>query len=213
MVFLCAKRGAVRATGLPVGIYKSKALFLWVSLIGILWLQGCGEYHEFRHDPAMGDARTVTVLPKYQEEYAKLNEVRERYHNLPLPKIDSEHAQIHVRMGIIHYDSGNMVEARFNLERSIEMHHDSAEAHLYLGRVLTENGDDPGAVKEFLTALGIDPKMIEVHKFLGDAYQKLGLVDKAKREYETYRKSQPETTSSSQTSRQGNFDGKRSSHS
>lgn len=113
----------------------------------------------------------------------------ERYHSLALPKIDREHAQTHVRMGVIHYDSGNMVEARFNLERSIEMHHDIADSHFYLGRVFIDNGDTQGAVKEFNIALAIDPKMIEVHKFLGDVYQKAGLTDQAEKEYNAYQKS------------------------
>lgn len=150
--------------------------------------------------PVQETAKTVVepVIPsEYQEEVKSLNEIVESYHQQALPSFDAKHARTHTRLGIIFFNIGNFKEAKYNLERAINMHSGMAEAHFYLGRVLNKTSTPREALEEYDRALKIDPGLVEVHKHRGETYKALGMEKKADVAYQAYRAASSETSSDS----------------
>jgi regulator of sirC expression with transglutaminase-like and TPR domain len=62
--------------------------------------------------------------------------------------------------------------------------------NLHLGETLLKKGDDFG-MRYLETALGLEPGLIDAHKFLGYAYQSKGQIKDAINELSVYLQLQP----------------------
>jgi tetratricopeptide (TPR) repeat protein len=154
--------------------------------VGIL-LAGCGEYAGYREEMPKAAPKKVVIPDRYQAEYQELTEEISSYHKGPIPEnIGPDHAILHRRLAMIYYAIGEWQKAHENLERSINMHYDNAEAHLYLGRVLSKMEKHAGAIREFEIALQLDPGLIEAHRDLADAYTGVGMLERAEEEYQKF---------------------------
>jgi tetratricopeptide (TPR) repeat protein len=72
------------------------------------------------------------------------------------------------------------------LNNSVRLDPGFAAAHLQLGILRSDKGDDPGAILEYQQAVRIDPQMEEAHYRLAQAYRQNGDTDKAKEELHLY---------------------------
>jgi Tfp pilus assembly protein PilF len=130
----------------------------------------------------------VPVPPEYQEEFQSLNAQADSFHRQIPPPLSPEHAQIHLKLGIIYFKIGDYREAEDNLTRSSQMNPDSPDVHLYLGRTFSATHHTSDAVEEYQTSLRLDPNQPEAHKELGDLYQSEGMTREAEAEYQASRK-------------------------
>ena len=165
---------------------KTVLLMSILLSVGIL-LVGCGEYVEYRKETPGAASKKVIIPDQYQDEYQELTETIASYHKGPVPEnIGPDHAILHRRLAIIYYDIGELEKAHENLERSINMHYDNSEAHLYLGRVLNKMGKHVRAIREFEIALQLDSDLIEAYRDFGDVYTSMGMLERAEEEYQKF---------------------------
>jgi tetratricopeptide (TPR) repeat protein len=69
---------------------------------------------------------------------------------------------------------------------SLELNHDSVDAHYLLGRASLETGDTTGAVRDLEIAAKLSPASPEIHFNLARAYAKANLLEKAQRERDIF---------------------------
>jgi choline-sulfatase len=73
-------------------------------------------------------------------------------------------------------------EAMDHLRTTLELNPDHFRANLLRGRILALQGDAAAALPNLEKAVSLDPKSIEAHQFLADAYSQLGQDANAARE-------------------------------
>lgn len=101
-------------------------------------------------------------------------------------ELDPGHADAHINLGTLHYDLGQMAEARTHYERAIEADPRNALAHYNLGNVLDEEGDLEGAIAVFRRALALAPGYANAHYNLAIVYEKRGQQSQARRHWRAY---------------------------
>ena len=90
-----------------------------------------------------------------------------------------------VRMAQSMLSVGRTGEAIEMLELAIEEEPESAQLHLFYGKINFQAGKFEEAEKAFKTAIEIDPYLTDAHNFLGAVYAELGKTSEAEREYMT----------------------------
>jgi tetratricopeptide (TPR) repeat protein len=88
-------------------------------------------------------------------------------------------AYIHRYRGTAHYRLDKLDEAIEDIEAAIKLGYDSAEAHLWHGRLLEKKGRTPGAFDAYKKAKELDPYDKEIRGALVQLYERLNLHDKA----------------------------------
>jgi len=73
-------------------------------------------------------------------------------------------------------------EAMTHLGTALELNPDHYRANLLRGRILALQGDPAGALPNLEKAVRLEPKSVEAHQFLADAYSQLGQESNAARE-------------------------------
>jgi len=159
--------------------------FQWIWTVHVLLLvSSCAETpaHEMNHMMF-----TAPVPPEYQEELKALDAQAQSFHAQTPPPLSTEHAVIHLRVGIIYFKIGNYSEAEDNLTRSSQMNPDNPQVHLYLARTFFATFRTDDAIGEYRTSLKLDSNQPEAHKELGDIYQRKGMTAEADAEYKASR--------------------------
>jgi Flp pilus assembly protein TadD len=85
-------------------------------------------------------------------------------------------------------DKASAGEIESLLKSAVRINPKAAPAHLQLGILHSEDGNNPGAIREFQLAAEMDPQMEEAHYRLAQAYREQGDQDKAREEYGLYQK-------------------------
>jgi tetratricopeptide (TPR) repeat protein len=97
-------------------------------------------------------------------------------------------------LGTIHtFDTGhkNYDRAIACFQRGLSLSEGNAMITFHLGGTLTKKGDLENGVRLLQTALELDPRIIDAHKFLANAYQRRGQLKEAIEELSTYLNKQP----------------------
>ncbi|UCF35171.1 MAG: tetratricopeptide repeat protein [Phycisphaerales bacterium] len=68
-------------------------------------------------------------------------------------RYDPNHPELHRALAGIHYQAGNIERARKHALSAVEANPDHAATHMIIGRVRAMDGDNPGAIAAFKTAL------------------------------------------------------------
>ena len=89
-----------------------------------------------------------------------------------------------VRMGDLELGRNRLAPARAHYERALEAHASSAAARVGLGRVETARGEPAAAIGHFEKALELQPQADRIHYLLGQAYRRLGDMDRARAQLE-----------------------------
>ena len=74
-------------------------------------------------------------------------------------------------------------EALNHLDIALQLDPDHYRANLLRGRILSLQGDSVGALPNLQKAATVEPKSVEAHQFLSEAYAKLGQQENAAREH------------------------------
>lgn len=87
-------------------------------------------------------------------------------------------------------DAGDPVisQAESLLKRAVELNPNFAPAHLQLGILHAEAGDNAAAISDYRSAIQADPKLEEAHFRLGQAYRRAGNVERSKEELQAYQR-------------------------
>lgn len=94
-------------------------------------------------------------------------------------------------LGLCYVHTQNYEEARRSFAQTYSVPPDSAQAHLFLARMLLRQGYDPIAEQNAQRAAAMDPKLPLVHYLLGEFYLYKSNVQKAIEEFETEQKLNP----------------------
>ena len=97
-------------------------------------------------------------------------------------------------LGTIHtFDTGhkNYDRAIACFQRGLSFNQGNAMITFHLGGTLIKKGDLENGVQLLQTALEMDPRIIDAHKFLANAYQRRGQLKEAIAELSTYLNKQP----------------------
>jgi arylsulfatase A-like enzyme/Tfp pilus assembly protein PilF len=86
-------------------------------------------------------------------------------------------------LAAIYARTNRVPEALANLDVTLALDPDHYRANLLRGRILSLQGDSAGALPNLIKAAGIEPKSVEAHQFLSEAYAKLGQEENAAREH------------------------------
>jgi arylsulfatase A-like enzyme/Tfp pilus assembly protein PilF len=74
-------------------------------------------------------------------------------------------------------------EALNHLDMALQLDAEHYRANLLRGRILSLQGDSAGALPNLQKAAAVEPKSVEAHQFLSEAYAKLGQQENAAREH------------------------------
>src|SRR5215813_187480 len=94
-------------------------------------------------------------------------------------------------LGLCYIHTQNYEEARRSFAQTYAVSPDSAQAHLFLARMLLRQGYDPVAEQSAQRAAALDPKLPLVHYLLGEFYLYKSNIEKAVDEFETEQKLNP----------------------
>jgi tetratricopeptide (TPR) repeat protein len=97
---------------------------------------------------------------------------------------DPQHVQSLVYLGDSKIQLNQPTEAKPILEKAIQLDPAQPLAHLDLGIVLSDAGDNEGALRELTLAEKLNPNDVNVHWRLGRLYRTMGRTDEAKAELE-----------------------------
>ncbi|MDE3201721.1 MAG: tetratricopeptide repeat protein [Acidobacteriota bacterium] len=97
---------------------------------------------------------------------------------------DPDHVQSMVYLADTFIQMNKMEAARPLLERALKLDHSQALAHLDLGIVLTEAGENANALRELQEAEKLMPDDVNVHWRLGRLYRTLGRKEEARIEFD-----------------------------
>lgn len=97
---------------------------------------------------------------------------------------DPNHVQSMLYLADIDVQLNNLVEAKPLLERVIAIDSSQSLAHLDLGIILTETGENEKALQELLLAEKLKPEDVNVHWRLGRLYRAIGKKEEAKAEFD-----------------------------
>jgi arylsulfatase A-like enzyme/cytochrome c-type biogenesis protein CcmH/NrfG len=85
-------------------------------------------------------------------------------------------------LAAIYARTDRLPEALANLDVTLQLDPDHYRANLLRGRILSLQGDSAGALPNLEKAAIVEPKSVEAHQFLSEAYAKLGQEENAARE-------------------------------
>ncbi|HZQ01730.1 MAG TPA: tetratricopeptide repeat protein [Reyranella sp.] len=68
------------------------------------------------------------------------------------------------------------------LQQVVAKNSKNADAYNLMGYATRKSGDPNGALQYYNTALGLDPKHLGAHEYVGEAYLQLGKLDQAEQE-------------------------------
>ena len=91
-----------------------------------------------------------------------------------------------VQLALQYLDEPRVDEALRLAREAVKLSPDSVGSQAVLGRALTANGDDEGALAAFLAAKKLDPISPQIRLFLTGAYRALGRRDEMRKEQAEY---------------------------
>jgi tetratricopeptide (TPR) repeat protein len=97
---------------------------------------------------------------------------------------DPEHVQSLVYLGDTLVQLNQAAEARPVLEKAVRLDPAQPLAHLDLGILLSDAGDNDGALRELMLAEKLNPNDVNVHWRLGRLYRALGKKEEARTEFD-----------------------------
>jgi tetratricopeptide (TPR) repeat protein len=97
---------------------------------------------------------------------------------------DPQHVQSLVYLGDTEIQLNQPADARPVLERAVQLDPAQPLAHLDLGILLSDAGDNEGALRELALAEKLNPNDVNVHWRLGRLYRTMGRKDEAKAEFD-----------------------------
>jgi len=86
-------------------------------------------------------------------------------------------------LAAIYARTDRVPEALANLDVTLELDPDHYRANLLRGRILSLQGDSAGALPNLQKAASVEPKSVEAHQFLSEAYARLGQQENAAHEH------------------------------
>jgi choline-sulfatase len=86
-------------------------------------------------------------------------------------------------LAAIYARTDRVPDALANLDVTLALDPDHYRANLLRGRILSLQGDSAGALPNLIKAASVEPKSVEAHQFLSEAYAKLGQEENAAREH------------------------------
>jgi tetratricopeptide (TPR) repeat protein len=86
-------------------------------------------------------------------------------------------------LAAIYARTDRLPEALANLDITLQLDPDHYRANLLRGRILSLQGDAAGGLPNLEKAATVEPKSVEAHQFLSEAYEKLGQSEHAAREH------------------------------
>ncbi len=95
---------------------------------------------------------------------------------------DPQHVQSLVYLGDSKIQLNQPADAKVILEKAVRLDPTQALAHLDLGILLSDAGDNEGALRELTLAEKLNPNDVNVHWRLGRLYRTMGRKDEAKAE-------------------------------
>jgi len=101
------------------------------------------------------------------------------------------------------FDTGlkNYDRAIACFQRGLSFNPDNAMITFHLGGTLTKKGDLANGVRFLQSALELDPRLVDAHKFLAYAYQRMGQLKEAVDELSIYLKAQPNAVDAARVSK------------
>ncbi|MCJ7736902.1 MAG: tetratricopeptide repeat protein, partial [Anaerolineae bacterium] len=99
-------------------------------------------------------------------------------------RVDLEHAQAHLGLGIAYWHLGRTDEAIFEYRAVLRLHPRSAEAHFGLGVAYRQQGRLEDAIREYMVALRLNPVYAQAHYNLGVAFCQKDRWDEAISEFQ-----------------------------
>ncbi len=97
---------------------------------------------------------------------------------------DPTHVQAIVYLGDTHIQLNHPAEARPWLEKALQLDPEQSLAHLDLGILLSDAGQNDAALRELMLAEKLKPDDVNIHWRLGRLYRSLGKKEEAKAEFE-----------------------------
>jgi Tfp pilus assembly protein PilF len=97
---------------------------------------------------------------------------------------DPLHVQSLVYLGDTQIQLNQPADARPTLEKAVQLDPAQPLAHLDLGILLSDAGDNEGALRELTLAEKLNPNEVNVHWRLGRLYRTMGKKDEAKAEFD-----------------------------
>jgi tetratricopeptide (TPR) repeat protein len=97
---------------------------------------------------------------------------------------DPQHVQSLVYLGDTEIQLNLLADAKPILEKAVRLDPAQPLAHLDLGILLSDAGDNEGALREFTLAEKLNPNDVNVHWRLGRLYRTIGRKDEAKAEFD-----------------------------
>jgi len=91
-------------------------------------------------------------------------------------------AALHFSLAAAYARLDRREDARKELETTLKLEPDNYRANLVLGRLLTLQGKPAEGIPNLKKAAKLDPKSVDAHMFLADAYGRMGQIAMAKRE-------------------------------
>jgi Flp pilus assembly protein TadD len=89
-----------------------------------------------------------------------------------------------VYLGDTQIQLNQLADARPTLEKAVQLDPAQPLAHLDLGILLSDAGDNEGALRELTLAEKLNPNEVNVHWRLGRLYRTMGKKDEAKAEFD-----------------------------
>jgi len=86
-------------------------------------------------------------------------------------------------LAAIYARTDRLPEALANLDVTLQLDPEHYRANLLRGRILSLQGDSAGGLPNLEKAATVEPKSVEAHQFLSEAYEKLGQQENAAREH------------------------------
>jgi Tfp pilus assembly protein PilF len=102
--------------------------------------------------------------------------------------VNPENADAAYQLGQLYYESSHFDEARAWLTQAVKLRSHFPEAHVALGLILMQTGDETAAFNEFQQAVKQAPDDRMAHYHLAQLYQKSGRKEEANREFDYFRK-------------------------
>jgi predicted Zn-dependent protease len=92
------------------------------------------------------------------------------------------------QLGVLYTRNGRTEDGRRMLQRALDLRADYPDPHYFLGRILFEEKNYPGALQEFQTAAQLAPEQEAIRLMLGRTYQALGRKQEAQAEFAEVRR-------------------------
>jgi TolB-like protein/tetratricopeptide (TPR) repeat protein len=121
-------------------------------------------------EPRILLVRAYTALQRYEESIPLLQGAL---------SLDPFNPTLHYELGVAYSRLERWDEARAALEASLEIEPNQPNAYTNLGMIAMQNGDGVGFVRQFMSAIDVDPRDHELPGMLAIFLYELGLTDVA----------------------------------